>query len=393
MRIAMIGPFGLRPKGTMSVRALSMARALVKRGHAVKIVLPPWDHPEDSGHAFEDHGVQIENITLPRIFAPLFQLVVMLRLIKHALVFKPDVIHCFKPKAYAGLSAWWLWQLKRLRFSKVRLIIDSDDWEGAGGWNDRGQYSWLQKKFFAWQERWGLKHNDGLTLASRALQTIVWSMGLKPDKVMYVPNGIANADFGTREAEATSPRSVVYILLYTRFFEYSVDRVLEVFRRVVDKVPQAHLLVVGKGFHEEEQQLLEQARQIGLHNQIDYIGWVDPDALPGFFAQARVAIYPFDDTLINRTKCAVKLIDLLAAGVPVVADAVGQNMEYIRHNQTGWLVTCGNVEAMAEAVVSAISDPNRAKSIGTAAMQDMYLRFDWDRLVESVETIYQGKLL
>jgi len=35
----------------------------------------------------------------------------------------------------------------------------------------------------------------------------------------------------------------------------------------------------------------------------------------------------------------VKLIDLLSAGVPVVADAVGQNSEYIRHNETGLLVS------------------------------------------------------
>jgi len=31
-----------------------------------------------------------------------------------------------------------------------------------------------------------------------------------------------------------------------------------------------------------------------------------------------VALYPFDDNLINRTKCPVKLTDLLYAGIPVV---------------------------------------------------------------------------
>jgi glycosyltransferase involved in cell wall biosynthesis len=236
-----------------------------------------------------------------------------------------------------------------------------------------------------------LRHHDGLTVSSRALQTIVWSMGVKTDKVLYVPNGSQKSEVRSQNPETTALSSAFYILLYTRFFEFKIDRVLAVFRRVVDKVPQARLLVVGKGFHEEEQQLIEQARLIGLHNQIDYMGWVDPDALPGFFAQSRVAIYPFDDTLINRTKCAVKLIDLLAAGVPVVADAVGQNMEYIRHNETGWLVPSGNVEAMAGAVVAVLSDPSRAKNIGTAAMQDMRLRFDWDRLVESVEKIYQSE--
>jgi glycosyltransferase involved in cell wall biosynthesis len=76
--------------------------------------------------------------------------------------------------------------------------------------------------------------------------------------------------------------------------------------------------------------------------------------------------------------------------VAVVADAVGQNIEYIRHNETGLLVMSGDERAMAGATIGLLNDPDRAKSIGAAAMQDMRLRFDWDRLVESVEKIYQG---
>ena len=38
MRIAMIGPFGLGPKGTMRMRALPMAQALAARGHEVVLL-------------------------------------------------------------------------------------------------------------------------------------------------------------------------------------------------------------------------------------------------------------------------------------------------------------------------------------------------------------------
>ena len=150
----------------------------------------------------QDAGVEIENIELPAPTPGLFHIKVTRSLVKRALDFKPDVIHCFKPKAYAGLSAWTLWQMKRLGRVKARLIVDTDDWEGAGGWNDLNAYSWAQKKLFAWQERWGLTHNDGVTVASRALESIVWTLGVKGDRVAYVPNGIHNSQFtvhnGTR---------------------------------------------------------------------------------------------------------------------------------------------------------------------------------------------------
>ena len=101
-----------------------------------------------------------------------------------------------------------------------------------------------------------------------------------------------------------------------------------------------------------------------------------------------MAIYPFDDTLINRTKCSVKLIDLLSAGVPVVADAVGQNAEYIRPNETGVLVPSGDVEAMAQAVIDLLRDREKADRLGAQAAREMIERFSWDRLVLDVERIY-----
>ncbi len=430
----MIGPFGLRPKGTMSVRALPMAQALVKRGHAVKIFLPPWDYPQDAGRRMLDGGVEIENIELPSPMPLRFHINTTRRLVKRARDYKPDVIHCFKPKAYSGLAAWWLWQMKRIGQLKARLIVDTDDWEGAGGWNDvreqragirdqgsgirdqgseigdqrleiRDQYSWAQKKMFAWQEQWGLRYNDGITVASRALQSIVWSLGVQRDRVVYVPNGIRNVEFGMQNAESHSqipnseirnPHSTLRnapagfrILLYTRFFEFKVARIIEVLRHVLEQVPDAKLLVVGKGFFGEEDELLKQAAAIGLGDRIEYAGWVEADRLSDWFARSSVAIFPFDDTLINRTKCAVKLIDLLAAGVPVVADAVGQNLEYVKHNETGVMVPVGDVDAMAQAVIDLLRDPDRAAWLGANAARDVCERFSWDRLIDVVEHIYR----
>ena len=371
----------------MAVRALPLAQALVRRGHAVRLVLPPWDFPQDAGSKSQEAGVAIENIELPAGVPGLFHINTTRRLVQRALDFQPDVIHCFKPKAYAGLTAWWLWQLKRVRRVKARLIVDADDWEGAGGWNDLNEYSWVQKRFFAWQEQWGLTHNDGVTVASKALQAIVWSLGVKPDRVVYVPNGCGTPSTPLRSAAASHRPST--ILLYTRFFEFKIERVLAVLRCVVEQVPEAKLVVAGKGFNGEEDQLLQQAEAIGLQRSIEYAGWVEAAALPAYFAQADVAIHPFDDTLINRTKCSVKLIDLLSAGVPVVADAVGQNAEYIRHDETGLLVPSGDVTAMAQAAIGLLHDREKAKRLGRNAAQDVYARFSWDRLVLDVEGLYE----
>jgi glycosyltransferase involved in cell wall biosynthesis len=84
----------------------------------------------------------------------------------------------------------------------------------------------------------------------------------------------------------------------------------------------------------------------------------------------------------------VKLRDLLAAGIAVVAEAVGQNREYIRHGQTGLLIEPGDSPLFADAVVRLLRDASLRKRLGQAAARDVRERFSWDRLVDTVERAY-----
>ncbi|TEU14171.1 MAG: glycosyltransferase WbuB [Anaerolineales bacterium] len=385
MRVIFIGPFGLRIKGTMSRRALPMAKVLVTRGHQVDVILPPWDCPEDSGQEWEEEGIGVHNIVLPPRFPLLFHLLVTWRLVRRALTLKPDVVHCFKPKAYAGLSAMAIWFFQRLGLTKVRLVVDSDDWEGWGGWNEIGHYTWTQKRFFAWQERWGLTHCDAVTVASQALQTLAWSLGVAPKRVFYVPNG---ANLQPPTSNLQPPFSV---LLYTRFFEFQAERVIEVFERVAAEVPEGEFLIVGKGLFGEEEKLLRLASQRGLADRMVYAGWVEPAQLASCLAAADVAIYPLDDNLLNRARCSVKLVDLMAAGLAIVAEDVGQSSEYIEHGRSGLLVEAGDTGAFARCVVRLLRDKSLRGALGNEARRRVCEEFAWERLVERIESAYHRK--
>jgi glycosyltransferase involved in cell wall biosynthesis len=405
MNIVMIGPFGLRPKGTMSVRALPMARTLAARGHSVALLIPPWDHPADSGREWEEDGVWVFNVPLPPRLPLLFHGLLAFRLVRRALALRPDVVHCFKPKAYAGLAHFILWWLRRLRFSRgklppdVRLIVDADDWEQA--WNEIEAYSPAQKCVFAWQERWGLRHADAVVVASQALVGRVEGLDVPSGRIFYIPNGVSPSaiDITGHQSPSADAAHIVrmlwelddalVILLYTRFFEFRLERIVEILRRVVTQEPQAKLLVVGEGLFGEESELDEMLTAAGLSNYAAFTGWIESDRLPGYFAAADVAIFPYDDTPINRTKCSVKLTDLLAAGLPVVADAVGQNAEYIVDGESGLLVKPEDDPAFADAVVRLLKDAGLRTRLGASAARRMQQRFAWDSLVVEVERAYR----
>lgn len=395
MRIAMLGPFGLNPKGTMRARALPLGRELARRGHQVCLIMPPWHTPHEPPRIWVEDGLTLRYVALSPPVAGLRHVAITWRMVRAALAWRPDIVHCFKPKAYAGLAGWVLWKLHKLGLWSGRLVIDEDDWEGSGGWNEIEDYNPLMRRFFAWQERWGLRHAHAVTVASRACQSLVWALGVPPDQTIYLPNG---AEAGASALAGNGPllrrklglegRPVV--LLYTRFFEFDVARPLQVLALVRQALPQVRLLVVGTGlFAAQDQRFDALTAELGLQEQVLRAGWVAPELLGDYFAASDVGLHLLDDTLINRCKCSAKLVEQLSAGVPMVADAVGQNAEYITHQESGLLTPSGDVAAMAAAVIGLLQSPAERERLARNAQQKVAQHLAWPKLVDDLLKAYR----
>jgi glycosyltransferase involved in cell wall biosynthesis len=178
------------------------------------------------------------------------------------------------------------------------------------------------------------------------------------------------------------------VLLYTRFFEYPVERVVEVFQRVAVAVPEAVLLVVGRGFRAEEERMAEHLAERGLDRRTVFAGWASDGETPAYFAAADLAIYPLSDTLINRTKCPAKLVELMAAGVPVVAEAVGQANEYVAGGESGVLVPPDEPATFADTVISLLANDRLRLALGVGGAARVERLFWWDRLADTAEEAY-----
>lgn len=386
MRIAMVGPFGFHPNKTMRSRALPLAKQLASRGQAVKLFMPPWQTPEEAGREWQEEGVEITYTELGGGTVGIAQ-----RLLRATMAWKPDVVHTFKPKAYSGLVAWWLWTFHR---NRIRLVVDTDDWEGRGGWNDLAPYSPLQKRFFAWQERWGLNNNHALTVASRTLQSLAWANGTPAERVFYLPNGPGISGEGhqgkrVRGELGLADRPVV--LVYSRLFEFETERLVAILRLVRSKIPDLAILLVGIGLFEEDALTFRQELEAaGLQDSVVEAGWVEEEKLPHVLAAADVGIYLMEDTLLNRTKCPVKLADMLSVGLPVVAEDVGQVREYVIHQQTGLLYAPCDLDNLADGLVELLQDEKEQERLGQGAWEHIRSHFSWERLANTAERAYVG---
>jgi glycosyltransferase involved in cell wall biosynthesis len=376
LRIAMIAPFGIRPKGTLSQRMLPLAQALVRRGHAVSIVAPPVQNPEDAGTRTEHDGVPVTHTALSQLPGPAAVAEQSLLLWQAARAFAPDLTHLFKPKGFGGLAA--------LLPRTTPLVADTDDWEGWGGWNDLLPYPYPAKLLFAWQERDLPCRAQAVTVASRTLESLVWSSGVPPERVVYLPNGSA---VPVDEAPPSTLSTVPTLLLYTRFWEFAVPDLLAALVAIHQQRPDARLLVIGKGERGEEEQLLVGARRAGIGGMIDYRGWMQAAQIPALLAQAQIALVPLDDSLINRARCSAKLIELMAAGLAVITGDVGQSRAYIRDGENGLLIPPGNPAALATAALRLLNNAALTERVRHAARHVAH-DWHWDRLAPIAEQAY-----
>lgn len=392
MRIVFLAPFGIRPKGTLQARMLPLAKELQRIGHWLEIIAPPYTNPEDSGLVEAVEGVTLRNIRLGPAGGVLSAPFIALRMLRDALDQKPDLIHLFKPKGYGGLAAMAQAGMRLAGGKTPLLVVDSDDREGSGGMNDLHPYSWPEKRLFSLQEQWLTRWADGVTVASRALESLAWGMGAQPETTLYLPNGPVLRPSGSREQGrlrfgfgAEQP----VLLLYTRFFEFEQQRLYVVLEQLCKRMPDLKVLVVGAGRKSEGKALEQVAAERGFADQLTSAGWVEPEQLPDCLAAADAALYLFDDTLINRTKCPAKLAELAACGIPTAAERVGQIAEYLQHGESGLLAEPGDVAGLVLSTYQLLTDRSVAQRVGQAARQRMAALFGWEKRADELAQFYQ----
>lgn len=158
------------------------------------------------------------------------------------------------------------------------------------------------------------------------------------------------------------------------------DVLVDAWPRVRAAVPDAHLMIVGDGPLRDE---LAEAAAAQPPGSVVLAGRVPWDELAAHHAAADVFAHP------NRTRLGgldaegfgVIFLEAQAVGRPVVAGNSGGSPEALVDGETGLLVDGDDPAAVADAVVSLLADPGRARAMGTAGRAFVEEHHDWDRIV------------
>ena len=107
-------------------------------------------------------------------------------------------------------------------------------------------------------------------------------------------------------------------------------------------------------------------------------------------AEGDIGIAPLPDTPYTRGKCGFKVLQYMAAGLPVVASPVGVNAEYVRPEETGLHATAA--AEWTAAVERLAGDPALRERMGRAGRRRVEKEFDFAVLGPKMCGVIEGTL-
>lgn len=160
------------------------------------------------------------------------------------------------------------------------------------------------------------------------------------------------------------------------------EDLLNAWPKIVDRVPDATLSLVGNISADVDAEALR-ARVDGLTGVDLQSGYVSSCDVASHFAKARAVVLPY-----RRASQSGVAHTAHAFGRPVIATRVGDIPSAVRDGVDGWIVEPGDEDELVEAVVEALTDPEKAGRLGDAGRDGSQSSNAWEigaeRLVDAL---------
>ncbi len=369
--------------GGVETNVREVARGLIAQGESVRVYASdlasesPWTHRTDRPTPID--GVPVDWFTVRRRLIPGLTMPMMLGLIPALDRDRPQIIHAHSHRYGHLLEAAAVARRRSIPF------VVSTHYHPA----DRRE---------PWTKRGLLRGQDFLFGAAvyRSAQAIVVETELERrrvaefaprEKLRVIPPGVDSAAWTQAGAGPIPPGLPEAYIVYAG--RIASNKGLPGLLEALAMLPAEHripLLLVGADWGEGER-IRSTARRLGIEPQVRLLGHrPDPAEYRAILGHARLLVLPSEWEAFGLV-----LLEAMAAGVPVVASAVGGIPEVLEEGAAGRLVPYGDPEALAGALAETLADgPEIRRRVDRARRRAIGL--DWSVAVERHRALYRALL-
>jgi glycosyltransferase involved in cell wall biosynthesis len=353
-----------------------LANDLHKRGHTIQLLVCAENPSVGEQYPFPVHRIS------RKIFMPIRLLIVLWWVLWYAP--RADIVYVNGLELPAVLGS------KLMRKPSALKVVGDFAWEYAvrHSWTNEGIDEFQAKSFSRKVElvrrieRWYAQSVARVITPSFYLKSIVTGWGVPPQRVSVVYNALVKRFDGSisrEEARKAVGLSGTLVVTVARLYKWkNIDVLISL---VPDLPPESKLVIVGGG--PEEDYLKGLANDLGVSDRVVFVGSVP---------QSQVALYlRACDVFVLNTRyegLSHTILECMDTGIPVVATAVGGNMELVEDGFNGFLVKVDDRKQIVSAVRKVLYDPNVRESF-IARSKERVKDASWDRLVDTTVGILE----
>lgn len=285
--------------------------------------------------------------------------------------FRPDVVHiqCVSHAADFQARAAKLLGIPLVVTLQGELTMDADQ---VFQWNRWSQASMRRL----------LTEAPAVTACSR--QTLReaeewWGRPLG-DRGSVIYNGVDIDEFA--DAEPMQHDRPYVFALGRHVHQKGFDVLIDAFSALITAAREPlDLVIAGDG--PDLEALADRIRSAGLHGRAHLVGRTDRVATARWFKGAEVFVLPS-----RHEPFGIVNIEAMAAGVPVIATAVGGVPEFVVDGETGLLVPPGDAEALRVALGQVLEDGELRRSLVSEATKRVR-DFSWPAIADQYRSVYE----
>ena len=220
-----------------------------------------------------------------------------------------------------------------------------------------------------------------LTSVSHRMTATLIALGADESKIVYNP-------YGAREYfYQVQPDYRKTLLAVGRFADIKAPYLtLMAFHKVATQIPDASLIMVGDG------PLLETCRSLvaawDLDSQVTFTGAMGHEEVLPLMAQACAFVQHSVTTSDGDMEgMPNSILEAGAAGLPVISTRHAGIVNSVIEGETGFLVEERDIKGMADRMCRLLRDPQRCRTMGTAARQHIREHYNIDRHIQTLQDL------
>lgn len=301
---------------------------------------------------------------------------------------KPDVIHAHSP-SLNGIPA-----LKAGRKFGIPVVYEVRAfWEDAAvdhGTFKEGSFKYRVSRLL---ETRLFKAVDALFTICGGLKNEIVARGIPDEKITIIPNCVDAVVFSPLAydleiAERYKLKDRTIYGFIGSFYHYEgLDILIESFAKVIEKIKDAKLLLVGGG--PEKENLVRKARSMNLLRHVIFTGKVPHDEVKRYYSVMDVLVYPRKSMRLTELVTPLKPLEAMAMGKVVVGSDVGGIKELITHGKDGFLFKAVDVSRLSELLIELAKNKDGLDTVARSAIETVRTRHNWAMAVKRYLPIYE----